>query len=635
MRKMRAALAHRGPDGDGEYVSSHVALGMQRLSIIDVHGGWQPLYNEDRSLSLVANGEIYNFVELRAELQAAGHRFRTRSDCETILHLYEESGLDCVHRLHGMFAFALWDSTRDRLLLARDRVGEKPLYLYQSTDTLLFASELKALVACGRIPLELDPDAVNLYFHYQFVPEPRTPLSGVRKLPAGHLLTVDVRSWQIAQRCYWHMEQAPAIQDDPVPRIRDELETVGRIVSRSDVPVGVALSGGLDSSVVAALIARNSAEPVHAFTVGYQGHPANDERAQARELATTLGLRFHEIELDEAAVVTSFPALVRAWDDPIADMSGFGYQAIARLVQQHGIRVLVQGHGGDELFWGYPWVRRAMDASLARAALWQRSWRALPTYASSALPGRCGAMEEAGLPGPATRLVRALRHLQQDARAPRRRLRFYDLHPDFRMAAAATTRLYTDEIRSRIDPDAPFSLFTVSPPFDHLGVTVTRLITQTYLLENGIAQGDRLSMASSVELRLPLVDYRLVETVIGLRKHQPDHGRPAKHWLAQAARDLVPPAIVDRRKRPFLTPLRAWQRALFRSYGPLLADGHLVDHRVLSAGAARALAAGPFPADAGSPLSFKALVLELWCRTLWHPQQELSPIPAVTGSSRG
>ena len=169
---------------------------------------------------------------------------------------------------------------------------------------------------------------------------------------------------------------------------------MGRIVSRSDVPVGVALSGGLDSSVVAALIARNSAEPVHAFTVGYQGHPANDERAQARELATTLGLRFHEIELDEAAVVTSFPALVRAWDDPIADMSGFGYQAIARLVQQHGIRVLVQGHGGDELFWGYPWVRRAMDASLARAALWQRSWRALPTYASSALPGRCGAMEE-------------------------------------------------------------------------------------------------------------------------------------------------------------------------------------------------------------------------------------------------
>ncbi|MDX6711939.1 MAG: hypothetical protein QOH96_2955, partial [Blastocatellia bacterium] len=247
-------LIHRGPNGAGRFRSGNVALAMRRLSIIDLEGGFQPLYNEDRTLALVANGEIYNFIELREQLEAKGHEFQTGSDCETILHLYEEHGLDFVDHLRGMFAFALWDSRRRRLVIARDRMGEKPLYLFEHNQRIVFSSELKSLLAFSTVPFELDPESVNLYFHYQYVPEPRTMLKGVRKLDAAHMLVVDVDQWRTKDICYWRMEDAPPIETaDPARRIREELEVISKIVVRSDVPVGVALSGGMDSSAIAAL----------------------------------------------------------------------------------------------------------------------------------------------------------------------------------------------------------------------------------------------------------------------------------------------------------------------------------------------------------------------------------------------
>ncbi|MGB8507357.1 MAG: hypothetical protein WCD76_03050, partial [Pyrinomonadaceae bacterium] len=238
---MSRALIHRGPDGAGEFRAQHVAFAARRLSIIDLEGGAQPLYNEDRSLALVANGEIYNHVELRRRLEALGHRFATGSDCESILHAYAEYGADCVRHLRGMFAFAIWDEARGRVLLARDAMGEKPLYLYERDGSLVFASEMKALLRSGRVPFELDPAAVNLYFHYQYVPEPRTAIKGVRKLNAAHLLVIDVEPWRVEERCYWRMEDAPPIEGDAPALIRDELETVSELVTRADVPVGVAL----------------------------------------------------------------------------------------------------------------------------------------------------------------------------------------------------------------------------------------------------------------------------------------------------------------------------------------------------------------------------------------------------------
>src|SRR5437660_2500312 len=248
-------------------------------------------------------------------------------------------------------------------------MGEKPLYLYQNNGQLLFASEMKGLLASGMVPFELDPNAANLYFHYQYVPEPSTPLKGVRKLDAAHLLTVDVDPWRVEDRCYWRMEDAEPLEGDPAQLIRQELETVSEIVIRSDVPVGVALSGGLDSSAIAALAARKYPGTMHAFSVGYKGRPESDERADARALADYLEMPFHDIELETGAMIDSFPEVVYWRDDPIADISGGGYYSAMTLARGHGVPVVLQGQGGDELFWGYNWVRNGARQSARKAAL--------------------------------------------------------------------------------------------------------------------------------------------------------------------------------------------------------------------------------------------------------------------------
>ena len=230
--RMSEAQIHRGPDGNGDFFSENVLLSSRRLSIIDREGGWQPLYNEDKSLALIINGEIYNYVELQSRLKASGHKFRTETDGEVILHLYEENETDFVEHLRGMFAFALWDEKRRRLILARDRMGEKPLYLFETDGQILFASELKSLLASALVPFELDARAVNLFFHYQYVPEPFTPVKGVRKLDAATILTIDTDNWQIAERKYWKMSDAPLIDGNPADLIRQSLEEVSEIIVR-------------------------------------------------------------------------------------------------------------------------------------------------------------------------------------------------------------------------------------------------------------------------------------------------------------------------------------------------------------------------------------------------------------------
>ena len=266
--RMNNAQIHRGPDSAGEYFSEHIALGMRRLSIIDREGGCQPLYNENKSRALIINGEIYNYVELRERLKSCGRRFQTETDGEVILHLYEENPSDFINHLRGMFAFVLWDEKRRHLILARDRMGEKPLYIYETEERILFASELKSLLSSRLVPFELDARAVNLYFHYQYVPEPLTAIKNVRKLDAARLLIIDAENWKKEEKTYWKMEDAPPLEGEPPDVIREKLEEVSRLIVRSDVPVGVALSGGLDSSAVAAFAVRQKSD-LRAFSVGY------------------------------------------------------------------------------------------------------------------------------------------------------------------------------------------------------------------------------------------------------------------------------------------------------------------------------------------------------------------------------
>ncbi|MDQ3755072.1 MAG: asparagine synthase (glutamine-hydrolyzing) [Acidobacteriota bacterium] len=615
--RMDAAQTHRGPDGAGAFSDRHIALAVRRLSIIDPVVGAQPLYNEDHSLALIANGEIYNFTELRQGLQARGHRFATGSDCETILHLYEEHETGCVHHLRGMFAFALWDMKRGRLMLARDRMGEKPLYLYGRDGALMFASELRALGASALVPFELSPEAINLYFHYQYVPEPLTPLKGVRKLDAAHLLTVDVVSWRVAETCYWRMEDAPALTGDPGELIREQLDTVGALTLRADTRVGVALSGGLDSSAVAALTAHRKSPPeIHAFSVGYEGSPESDERAAARALALHLGLPFHEVELKANQMVEFFPELVGLRDDPIADISGYGYYSVMRLAREHDVPVMLQGQGGDELFWGYPLLQQAAFESKQKAALEENLWSAWPSYLRwQRLPKR-GRAAVARWVREGGGLLPSWQHLRRHLALPASRIIFYDLAPDFCHAAEGIGKLYAQTFVDDLRATDPTKVWMLAPPSTNIDVRLTRLICDTYLRENGIAQSDRLSMASSVELRLPLVDYKLIETVIGLRKTQPDAHLPSKAWFKIALRDLLPAWVLDRPKRGFEPPTRSWHNALFAAYGNSLPGGYLVQAGVLSQGGACHLATGDFPPDAVAPLSFKVLVLEQWCRQM-------------------
>ncbi|HET9325235.1 MAG TPA: asparagine synthase (glutamine-hydrolyzing) [Candidatus Eisenbacteria bacterium] len=615
LSRMTQAIVHRGPDGSGEFQSRHVALAMRRLSIIDPTTGWQPLYDEDKSIAVIANGEIYNYIELREQLAARGHVFRTQGDIEVIPHLYQDYGDQCVNHLRGMFAFALWDERKQSLLLARDRMGEKPLYLCERDGRIFFASELRALLSTGVASFDLDPAAIHHYFHYQHVPEPMTPIKGIRKLPAGHRLGVTVRPWAIQESCYWRPEDAPPLEGDPAKLIRAELETVSRIVVRSDVPVGISLSGGLDSSAIAILASRQYPGTLHAFSAGYSGRPHSDERSDAKALADHLGMPFHEIEIPTEDIVRRFPDLIRWQDDPVADLSGFGYWSVSRAARDQGVPVLLQGQGGDELFWGYTWVADAVRQSLRKSRVPPSRFRDYLSLHWPRLSSRRGLLDWLlSLGG----LKTSIAQYHRDRLSPPDRLVFYDITDLFRTGARYAARIYSTSFRESIRESSPFDLFTVPRPWSEIDIAITRLICRTYLLENGMARGDRLSMANSVELRLPLVDYRLVETVIGLRKTKTDVDLPPKSWFKAAIDDVVPDWVKNRRKRGFQPPVRAWHHALFAEYGRRLEDGALVQLGVLEPRAARELSQGRYPLDEVEPFSLTALMLELWCRGA-HP----------------
>ncbi len=608
---MSDALVHRGPDGAGTHLGSHAALAMRRLSIIDLTGGWQPVYNGDKSLALIANGEIYNFIELRARLESRGHRFRSNSDVEVIVHLYEDYGERCVEHLRGMFAFALWDERRKCLFLARDRMGEKPLYLYEQDQVLYFASELKALLRTGVIDVQLDPSAVYQYFHFQYVPEPMTLIKGIRKLPAGTTLTISPHPWCLSESLYWQMEDAPQLNEEPVSTIRAELERVSELIVRSDVPVGVALSGGLDSGALAALAARAYPGRLTAFTVGYEGRPRYDERLEAKAMADYLEIPLREVEIKTEDMVAAFPSLVFRADDPIADIASYGYDAVMNAARTHDVPVMLAGQGGDELFWGYPWMTEALSQTM-RKARWQSEGRPeLGQYIGLKLPSTKSRWDLVDWCWSGAGLRSSYHQFLRDQQNPKDRIVFFEHSPWFRTVRDSIPSILTDRFRNSIYETELWKPFTFPHPWLSPDTLFTRLICDTYLLGNGIAQGDRLSMASSVELRLPLIDYRLVETVIGLRKAHPDHALPPKGWFKQAVKDLVPDWLLHRPKRGFQPPGREWMQGVWARHGRALEDGLLVQHSILRPEVARTMSKHS-PRGPLAMLTFTALVLEYW-----------------------
>ena len=569
VREMTAALFHRGPDGAGYFEDEHLSIGMRRLSIIDLEGGHQPLHNEDGSVTLVANGEIYNYIELREKLIARNHIFKTESDCETIVHAYEEYGNDFLSHLRGMFAFCLYDSKKQLVILARDRMGEKPLYIYESDGSVTFSSELKSLLcAIPRESRQIDSESIYLYFYYGYVPESRSIIRGIHQLPPGNYLEINLINNQSRQETYWEGDGDNPTRSSPVETIRKEIDHIEEIVIRSDVPVGISLSGGIDSSVVAVLAAKHSSAPLHAFSVGYPGYPANDERRAAERLARELGLIFHGVEVGENDFINDFEDMVAAMDDPIADIAAYGYYTVSRAAREAGVPVLLAGFGGDELFWGYEWTRDAASYNLMKKTI-------------------AGRLLLFGVLG---------KHYWRDlVRAPwamatliwqeitSKEIFLYELTPAWSYVRKNERAIFRKGFLESVDRQLPSSIQEYFSS-ETVGVSITRLLKNIWLTSNCINLGDRMSMAHSVELRLPLVDYRLYETVIGIRKAYPDDYRKGyKFWLIAATKDLLSSEIINRRKRGFTPPTVAWTTAVIDTYHELLKGGYLVSNGIVSA----------------------------------------------------
>ncbi len=579
VRAVNARLLHRGPDSDGEYQTDRVMLAMRRLSIIDLAGGRQPLFNETGDIAIVCNGEIYNHAALRDDLKSLGHNFSSMSDVETIVHAYEEWGNECLARLRGMFAFALWDGRSGKLLLARDRLGEKPLFLHCSPDgsRLWFASELAAVSHVMPRPLRLSPEAFNLFLTFQYVPEPVTPLVGLEQLPAGHYLELTPNTLDARPVPYWNLVAAREDPSNPVRTTEEILDDACRLMGTADVPVAVALSGGIDSSLVAALTAKHFPNQIHAFTIGYEGRPESDERSFAEALARDLGIGFTEVELRMADVVDRFPQLICAMDTPIGDIAAFGYYAVAEAARAAGYPVLLSGLGGDEFFWGYQWVREAMtrnEALQSGKALRQSWWQRL---------------------------------LGREAPT---KLEFFGVHPDLRNGDANSRRIMTDAARNALPQD----LWLTETRFDTLlplHLATSELLNRTWLRSNCLALIDRMTMAHSVEGRLPLLDVQLVERVTGMRNSGlGDWQKPHKWLLVEALRDALPADVLSRKKQGFTPPIGKWMSGIVERYRPFLVDGSLVGQGLVAPEALNGRGLGGYDLF----FQYKLVLLECWSR---------------------
>jgi asparagine synthase (glutamine-hydrolysing) len=546
--RMCQAMVHRGPDDQGIRADGRVGMGMRRLKVIDLDTGQQPMCNEDGTLWIVFNGEIYNYRQLRLDLQQRGHVLATASDTETILHLYEDYGDDCVRHLRGMFAFAIWDSKAERLFIARDQVGKKPLYYSEMAGSLAFASELGALVQDAAVDTEIDPCAVDEYLTYLFVPHPRTIYRGARKLPPGSRLVY--QRGQVSVERYWTVHYGQPVArdlDSSVEQLDEILREAVRLRMLADVPVGAFLSGGLDSSLVVALMQQVSNRPVRTFAIGFEDSTFN-ETDHARTVADYLGTE-HQEHIVRYDVRDLLPELVGHFGEPFADSSAIPTYHLSRMTRQQ-VTVALSGDGGDEIFGGY---RRYQARHLAER---YNQW---PWWAGRGpLEKLVDAMPEPdGYYGQSLRkktkrfveFARAVRESPQTSWA-------------FFLTRAEKEALYTEEFAAHIGCQAcPPSMESYWRDLEQSpGQEMLWLDLMTYLPDDILAKVDRMSMACSLEARSPLLDTELIEFAAALPVAHKLTGRSTKIVLRRLAQRYLPQEILDRPKQGFAIPLGGWLR---------------------------------------------------------------------------
>ena len=605
------AMVHRGPDDSGfTELPGGVTLGMRRLAVIDLSArGRQPMANEDETVWLVFNGEAYNYRDLRAVAEAKGHRFRSDTDSEAVLHLYEEHGVDSLSRVRGMFGLALWDARTRELVLARDRLGIKPLYYLPRADGIVFASTIQALLASGLIEPALDPVALDHYLAFGYVPPPRTLIQGVRALLPGHLARV--ADGRTATEAWWMMP-APGETDCPPDerpsRLRALLEDSIRLHRLSDVPVGAFLSGGIDSAAVVALMRRTLDQPVRTFTVGFADGPSRyDELAAARDTATQLGAEHTEVVLTGADVARQLEHAVGHLDQPSFD--GLNTYVVSKSTREHGVTVALSGLGGDELFGGYDTYRMI-----------PRWWHAVRAWGA--------------LPGAVRRGVGRLLDRRFGARVDDDRARKlsrlpgvqtpHDLYALARFTSwpAETRRLYSPEAAARVEASGaqgPLALLRdVATPDAGPWRFVSELELTTFMSWRLLRDTDAMSMAHSLEVRVPLIDHEVVEFVCGLPAGwETRHGYP-KRLLTESLADLLPAGIKSRPKQGFALPLEHWMRHDLRSViDDTLAPDVVRARGLFDADEVAALRADFTAGRLPYPAIWQLVVLELWMQQVF------------------
>ena len=625
IHRMCQAIVHRGPDDEGIFVKDGTGLGMRRLSIIDLSGGHQPVFNEDRTVWIVFNGEIYNFPELREDLLKRGHSFRTHSDTEVIVHLYEEMGADCVRKLRGMFAFALYDERRRKLLIARDRLGKKPLHYALQSNRLLFGSEIKAILAVAPELAEVNSEGLLQYFYFGYIPDPHTAFQTIHKLPPGHLL--EFAGGEIKIREYWDVPEygthAAMPEEECLEELERRLEEAVRIRLVSDVPLGALLSGGVDSSIIVALMARVSSAPVKTFSIGFRAEQFNEAK-YARLVAERFSTDHHELVLDPNLEET-LTYLSGMLEEPFGDSSMLPTYYVSRMAREH-VTVALSGDGGDELFAGYDRYVTAME---------RRRFDGTPSWIGRLYREQVHDRLPASMYG---------KNLAWNASlsARDRYLDGVSFFPALHRERDLFAREFLEAAEKLPDPLLQWQRYYDEAPAKDVLSRLMYLDVKTYLTADILAKVDRMSMAASLEVRVPMLDHEFLEWVAALPVEWKFRGGTRKYILKKLAERLgIPHELLHRRKQGFQLPLVEWMRNEMKDqFLRVLLEPQTLQRGYFKPEAVRSLVDEHARGRRNrSGLLWRMLILELWHRNFleakasWTAERRAPRIPAVESAA--